>query len=505
MTKLSAMPGSTLDPADWDETRAQAHRMLDDMLDHLKHLRDQPVWQPMPESQRAQFRKALPRFGQPLEDIHGEFMASILPYGGGNIHPRFMGWVQGGGTVPGMLAEMLAGGLNANLGGRDHSGIEVERQLVQWVREMFAFPQGASGVFVTGTSMANFMAVLVARSFALGDIVGRAGLGSEGARLRGYASTAAHGCVRRAFDFAGLGGDSLRDIPVDTLQKMDLAALKARIRRDRKEGLRPFIVIGSAGTVDVGAIDALDAVAAFCAEEGLWFHVDGAYGALGVLSSELAPRLKGIERADSIAFDFHKWGQAPYDAGFLLVRDGDLHRRTFASPAAYLSRDSRGLSANSPWPCDFGPDLSRGFRALKTWFTLKSFGTEGLANMMEKSCALARQLERRVRKEAELELISGAQLNIVCFRYRAEQADQLNRDIVADIQEAGIAAPSSTVVNGCVAIRACFINHRTQSSDVDALVSSVLDFGRQRRKRQSTLPARRDIECAAALRNSTAD
>jgi glutamate/tyrosine decarboxylase-like PLP-dependent enzyme len=228
-----------------------------------------------------------------------------------------MGWVQGGGTLPGMLAEMLAGGMNANLGGRDHSGIAVERQLVQWVREMFGFPQSASGLFVTGTSMANFMAVLIARTRALGSGVRKTGLGEHGARLRGYTSGTAHLCVRRAFDLAGLGSDALVEIEPDPSQRMDIAALRARIREDKKT-FKPFMVIASAGTVDVGAIDDLDAIAQLCAEEGLWFHVDGAFGALGILSPAIAPRLRGIERADSLAFDFHKWGQVPYEAGFLL-------------------------------------------------------------------------------------------------------------------------------------------------------------------------------------------
>jgi len=476
-----------LDPADWNAAREQAHRMLDDMLDHIQTIRQQPVWQPMPQETRGQLREALPRDGQPLEDIHSQFLNNILPYGSGNTHPRFMGWVQGGGTVPGMLAEMLAAGLNANLGGRDHAGIEVERQLVQWVREMFAFPEDASGIFVTGTSIANFMAVLVARTRAMGTEVRKTGLGKAGARLRGYTSAAAHGCVKRAFEFAGLGADALREVPTDNLQRMDVAELRARIRRDRMAGLEPFMVVASAGTVDVGAIDDLSAIAALCAEEKLWFHVDGAYGALGVLSPEIAPRLKGIEQADSIAFDFHKWGQVPYDAGFLLVRDGQLHMDTFAAPAAYLRRDTRGLSAGSPWPCDFGPDLSRGFRALKTWFTLKSFGSEKLGEMMSESCALARHLEMRVKREPELELAAAAQLNIVCFRYRGN--DALNNEIVADMQEAGIAAPSTTTLDGRLAIRACFINHRTSVADVEALVQATLNFGRRRSGHALAKPA----------------
>jgi aromatic-L-amino-acid/L-tryptophan decarboxylase len=293
--------------------------------------------------------------------------------------------------------------------------------------------------------------------------------------------------VKRAFLFAGLGADALREVPTDNLQRMDVAELRARIRRDRMAGLEPFMVVASAGTVDVGAIDDLSAIAALCAEEKLWFHVDGAYGALGVLSPEIAPRLKGIECADSIAFDFHKWGQVPYDAGFLLVRDGKLHMETFAAPAAYLRRDTRGLSAGSPWPCDFGPDLSRGFRALKTWFTLKSFGSEKLGAMMSESCALARHLEMRIKREPELELAAAAQLKIVCFRYRGN--DALNNEIVADMQEAGIAAPSTTNLDGRVAIRACFINHRTSVADVEALVQATLTFGRKRSERALAKPA----------------
>lgn len=472
---------NSLDPTDWVQTREQAHRMLDDILDHIQNIGEIPVWQPMPQHIRDQFRTSLPRAPEQLTDIHAQFLSSILPYGSGNSHPRFMGWVQGGGTVPGMLAEMLAAGLNANLGGRDHSGLEVERQMVKWVREMFEFPDTASGIFVTGTSMANFLAVLIARTNALGQDVRRTGIGT--CALRGYTSQAAHGCIKRAFEYSGLGSDALCQIQTDISHRIDVAQLRAQIRKDKAAGLSPFMVVGSAGTVDIGAIDDLEAVANLCAEEDLWFHVDGAYGALGILSHTIAPRLKGIERAHSIAFDFHKWGQVPYDAGFILVRDGQKHLDTFATPAAYLGRDSRGLSANSPWPCDYGPDLSRGFRALKTWFTLKAFGSDMLGTMMARCCDLAQHLQARVLQESELELIAPAQLNIVCFRYRGKDADNLNREIVADMQEAGIAAPSLTTVNGDTAIRACFINHRSAIEDVDALVSATLKYGRERTRR----------------------
>jgi glutamate/tyrosine decarboxylase-like PLP-dependent enzyme len=375
---------------------------------------------------------------------------------------------------------MLAAGLNANLGGRDHMPIEVERQIVHWMRDLFGFPGGASGIFVTGTSMANLLAVLVARTHALGAIARQHGAGADGALLTAYASKAAHGCISRAMDIAGLGSDALRKIEIDADHRIDVAALRAQIASDREIGFKPFIVVASAGTVDVGAIDDLAALAALCREEGIWFHVDGAFGALAILSPELAPRLAGIELADSIALDFHKWGQVPYDAGFLLVRDGERHAQAFAQPAAYLRREARGLAAGSSWPCDLGPDLSRGFRALKTWFTLKTFGTERLGAVIARTCALAKYLEARVLAEPRLELLAPVNLNIVCFRYRAVDADEINREIVADVQESGIAAPSSTTIDGRFAIRAAIVNHRTDVADIDALVAAVLDFGARR-------------------------
>jgi aromatic-L-amino-acid decarboxylase len=477
---LDSAPSETLDPQNWDEIRAQGHRMLDDMLDYAANIRDRPVWSPIPDEVRARFRAGLPLAPCDLGEVYREFTDFIVPYATGNVHPGFMGWVHGGGTAVGMLAEMLAAGLNANLGGRDHIPIEVERQIVEWTRQMFGFPDGASGIFVTGTSMANLMAVLVARTAALGRAVRRHGVGDEGASLTAYTSTAAHGCISRAMDIAGFGSDALRCIEVDRSHRIDVAALRARIELDRAAGLKPFLVVGSAGTVDIGAIDDLAALSALCREQQLWFHVDGAFGALGILSPALAPRLAGLEHADSIALDFHKWGQVPYDAGFLMVRDGERHRETFSAPAAYLRRETRGLAAGSSWPCDLGPDLSRGFRALKTWFTLKTYGTDRLGAMITRSCALAAYLETRILAEPRLELLAPVQLNIVCFRYRAADANRINGEIVIDIQESGIAAPSTTVLDGELAIRAAIVNHRTDACDIDALIAAVLEFGAQR-------------------------
>jgi aromatic-L-amino-acid decarboxylase len=466
---------SGLDPSDWREFRDQGHRMLDDLFDHLQTLRDQPVWRPIPQAVRQRFRAGLPTAPSPLAEAHSSFMRDVLPYAGGNLHPGFMGWVQGAGTPVGMLAEMLAGGLNANLGGRDHMPIEVEREVIGWMRQLFGFPEGASGLLVTGASAANFIGVLVARQRTLG-VTGRR-QGAAGARLTAYASSAAHGCVPRAMEMAGLGSDALRKIAVTAAQQIDIEALRQALAEDRRAGFRPFLLIGNAGTVDTGAIDDLAALADLAQAEGLHFHVDGAFGALGVLAPELRPLLKGVENADSLAFDFHKWGHVPYDAGCILVRDETLHRETFAAEAAYLQRDRRGLAGGDWWPCDYGPDLSRGFRALKTWFTLKVHGTDALGTAITRSCALARDLERRVAATPALELLAPVTLNIVCFRYACDDADRVNRAIVADLHEAGEVAPSLTSIDGQIAIRAALFNHRTDARDLDALVRGVVAFG----------------------------
>ncbi|MGH7090979.1 MAG: pyridoxal phosphate-dependent decarboxylase family protein, partial [Stellaceae bacterium] len=419
-----------LDPDDWGAVRRLGHQMLDEMFDYVEGARQRPVWRPIPDEVRAAFHAALPREPTSIEAVHEEFRRLVLPYATGNVHPGFMGWVHGGGTVVGMLAEMLAGGLNCNLGGRDQAGLEVERQVIRWARELFEFQETASGVLVSGSSAANLHGVLAARRRALGASVRETGL-AGGPRLTAYASAGAHGCIPQAMDAAGLGRAYLRLVACDARYRIDVAALAHAIRRDRTAGARPFLIIGTAGTVDTGAIDDLDALADLAASEAVWFHVDGAFGALGVLAPELKSHLKGLERADSLAVDFHKWGQVQYDAALALMRDGDLHLATFAAPAAYLRRETRGLAAGSPWPCDVGLELSRGFRALKVWMTLKTYGTERIGQAIARTCALARYLEARIARIPALELMAPVELNIVCFRHRGADPDRLNDEIVA--------------------------------------------------------------------------
>ena len=473
-------PPNGLDPEDWSATRALGHRMLDDMLDWLEGVRERPVWEQMPAAKRAELRVSLPAQGAPLEQLYEDFQRLVLPYGAGNDHPRFFGWVNGGGTAAGILAELLVAIFNPNCGGRDHAAIEVERQVVAWAAQAVGFPPQAGGVLIAGSSMANMVALLTARRAALGPDVRAQGVG--GAGLRAYCSVAAHGCIPRAMDMAGIGTDALRLIPADAEHRMDVAALAQAVAEDKAAGLRPFLIVGTAGAVDTGAFDDLSAIASLAARDNIWFHVDGAFGATAAFSAKYRHLLAGVQRADSLAFDFHKWAQVPYDCGCVLVRDRALLLDTFAQSLAYLEGAERGIAGNAPWPRDMGPDLSREFRALKVWFTLRAYGADGIGHVVDNGCDVAQHMAARIEREPTLELLAPVPLNIVCFRVKQGSADlnQFNKDLVADIQESGIAAPSTTTIDGKLAIRAGVFNHRSTPADADALVDGILAMARAR-------------------------
>jgi glutamate/tyrosine decarboxylase-like PLP-dependent enzyme len=357
-----------LDPNDWSAFRRFSHAALDDALDYLETLRERPVWREMPEQVQARLNEPLPTEPTPLDDIYRTFVDSILPYASGNTHPRFFGWVQGAGTPTGVVAELLAATMNPNVGGRNHGAVFVERAVLRWFCDLFGLPQAASGVLTVGASAANLIAVLVARTRAL--------------------------------------------------------------------------------------------------------------GAPAMLAPSLASRFRGIERADSIAFDFHKWLQVPYDAGALLVRDGELHRETFASTPSYLTRMPRGLASAQPWFTDFTVDLSRGFRALKIWFTIKEHGAKGLGAAIEANVHQARLLGDLIDADRDFELLAPVQLNIVCFRYRnadldEHELDRFNDELVIALQESGEAVASSTTVGSHRAIRICIINHRTTDADLTYTLDAI--------------------------------
>jgi glutamate/tyrosine decarboxylase-like PLP-dependent enzyme len=347
----------------------------------------------------------------------------------------------------------------------------VERQVIAWAAEMMGMPPTAGGVLLTGSSMANFVALLCARRHALGPEVRQQGIGNT--QLTAYASAGAHRCIAGAIDMAGIGTAALRMIPTDAHHRMDISKLQAAIHEDIAAGKRPFLIIGTAGTVDVGAIDDLSALADIAAGTNTWFHVDGAFGALAALSPTIKPRLAGIERADSIAFDFHKWAQVTYDAGCVLIRDPNIPLATFAQKTSYLAGAKRGLAGGEPWPCDLGPDLSRGFRALKIWMTLSAYGADAFGAIVDATCALAKHLEKRVNASNSLELAAPVALNIVCFRVQ-NFSDAQTESLVADLQESGLFAPSTTLIDGRLTIRAAIVNHRTTQEDIDAFAGEVI-------------------------------
>ena len=460
--------------------------MVDLAVNYVRDARERPVWQPLsPEARAVLTDKTLPTDGCSLDSVIDQFRDNILPFATGNIHPRFFGWVHGSGLAGGIIAEMCAAAMNANCGGRDHAAIYVEKKVIDWCKEIFAFPSAASGILVTGTSMANLLGLGVARQAQLGSTVRAEGVGRQPNHLTVYTSSEAHDSVTKAVEILGIGSSYLRKISVDGDFRIDVAELRRAIEEDRRAGLQPWCVVGSAGTVNTGAIDDLAQLADICERERLWFHVDGAFGALCMLSDTLRDRLRGIERADSIAFDFHKWAHVQYDCGCLLVRDGELHRSTYVLRPPYLQPVERGLAAGTDWPCDYGPDLSRGFRALKVWFALQEHGTRKIGRLIEQNCWLARQLEEKVSANPGLELLARATLNIVCFRFLVPGAtltatDRFNEELVADLQESGIAAPSTTRINGRIAIRVNITNHRTRLRDLDILLSAVTDLGTRR-------------------------
>ena len=478
-------PELTLDPADWTELRRLGHRMLDDVLDSLERVRDEPAWRPFPVESESALARPLPRAGEPFARVYEEFRRHVQPYRYGNVHPRFWGWVNGTGSPVTVLAELLAVGMNPNAASFDQSAVRVERQVIRWLAEGLGLPVDSSGLLLSGGSQANLIGLAVARHARAGFDDRREGLAGQ-PQLVVYASTETHTSVQKAVELLGLGRRGLRLLPVDPEYRIDMAALRAAIALDRDAGRRPLAVVGNAGTVNTGAIDDLAALADLCVEEGLWFHVDGAFGAFAALSPALRPRVRGMERADSLACDLHKWMYLPFEAGCTLVRDAAAHRDTFAVAPSYLAPVTGGV-AHAPSELrfsDLGIQLSRGFRALKVWFSLRTHGADLHGALVAQNVAQAGHLAARVEASEELELMAPVPLNVVCFRYRAPalsppELDRLNERLLVRLQEDGIAVPSSTVLRGRFCLRAAITNHRTRREDLEALVDACERLGRE--------------------------
>jgi glutamate/tyrosine decarboxylase-like PLP-dependent enzyme len=471
----------TLDPADWEGMRRLGHRMVDDMMGWLEHVRERPVWQPIPEQARTAFRRPAPREPEGAEQAYRDFLTQVLPHPMGNIHPRFWGWVMGTGTPLGALAELLAATMNPNCGGGDHIATEVETQVLAWCKEMLGFPSEASGILVSGGSMANLVALTVARNEGAGFDIRAHGVGAAPQPLRLYGSSETHSSVQKAVELLGLGSEAFRQIPVNGDYEVDVEALQAAITADRAAGCRPVCVIGNAGTVNTGAIDDLARLAELCRRERLWFHVDGAFGALAALAPALAPRLRGMEQADSIAFDLHKWMYLPFEAGCALVRRPEAHRNAFALTPGYLAHAERGLAAGDVWYSDYGVQLTRGFRALKVWMSFKEHGLDRYGRLIQQNVDQARYLEQLIGETADLELLAPVSLNIVCFRYvgaaPGADLDALNRELLARLHESGVAVPSYATLQGRFGLRVAITNHRSRREDFDLLVAEVRRIG----------------------------
>jgi len=474
----------TLDPEDWESVRTLGHRMVDEMVDHLRGRRDAPVWRRVPEEVRARFRSPLPLEPRSPEEVFETFRRDVLPFPLGNTHPRFWGWVIGSGTATGMLAAMAEAAINTPAGGYDQSATYVERQVIDWLKEAMGFPADASGLLVSGGSMANLVGITVARSAKAGFDIRRDGVrGFRGEPVL-YASTETHSSIAKGVELLGLGNQALHRIPVDASYRIDLRALEQAIASDRAAGRHPLALVGNAATVNTGAIDDLEALAAIAKREGIWYHVDGAFGAIAALAPELRPMLKGMEQADSLAFDLHKWLHAQYDAGCILVRREEDHRAAFGGMPHYLAGSERGIVGQVRWFNEYGVDLSRRFRALGPWMAFQVHGLAKFGRLARQNVEQARTLARLVEASPDLELMAPAPLNVVCFRFTggrsaAPDLDALNLETMLRLQEQGIAIPSSTVLDGRFVLRVAITNHRTRTEDVELLAREVVRLGRE--------------------------
>lgn len=480
-----ACPEPHLDPRteeEWEQVRRAAHRLVDLTLDRHQRIRESACWQPVPEGARKRLAEVAPAQGLGIEESFALAEALVEPYTTGNRHPRFWGWVKGAGTLPGLLGSWMATGMNANVIGGDQGLAHVELQVLEWFRTWFDFPKGSSGLLVDGGSMANILGLAVARHRATNGLCRTEGP-EACAGLRLYCSGAAHNSVQKGAELLGLGAKSVRMVGIDDRGRVDLAALESAVREDREAGLRPFCVVGSACTVGTGAVDPLLELRRMADRHGLWFHVDGAIGALGWLSPELRPRFEGMNLADSLAFDLHKWGQIPYDAGCLLVRDGHVHRAAFEAGAKYLGTLEGGMT---PHGCHmfhaYSPLLSRGDRALKIWMTIMALGTDRWASVFDKNVAQAAYLGRLVDAHPDLERLAPVGLNIVCFRFKGGLVapavlDELNERILVELQETGFCMMSPFRLHDRFCLRVAISNHRTMREDVAALVERVAEIG----------------------------
>jgi len=478
----------SLDPGDWGAMRDLGHLMVDDILDYLEGLGDRPVWQPAPASVKAHFEGPPPQEPASPESVYAEYLEYIRPYLLGNHHPRFWGWIAGTGTVMGAFAELLATATNTVSGAFSFlSPNYVERQVVNWFKNVLGYPLSASGLLTSGCSASNLIGLAVARNTKAGYDLRREGLTAASKKMVLYASQEAHSSIQKAVELLGLGSEALRNVPVNDRLEIDLGALSAAIQRDRQSGLQPFCVVGVAGTTTTGAIDDLVSLAEICRHENLWFHVDGAFGAWAAIAPASKHLVAGMEQADSLAFDLHKWMYLPYAIGCVLVRSEEFHRRSFSLTPTYLAHGEgeRGLTAvDVPWVSDYDFVLSRPFPALKAWMTIKEHGIQKFGRLIQQNIDQAHYLAGLIETKPELELALPASLNVVCFRYTKDELGEaelglVNKQIEIELQERGIAVASIVSIQGKKYLHVAITNHRSQREDFDVLVQNVIRIGNE--------------------------
>ncbi len=475
---------------DWspDRARALGEGALDVWCELLRTLPDRPVsarW--APEALQA-IAPPIPEEPLSCEELLAHARTVLFDSATYSGHPRFMGYVCGAGTVPGAVADLLAAGLNANAASfRLGAGaITIETHLTRWfASEVFGLPKGAFGLLTSGGAMASFVALKAARDACAGRSVRQNGIAAA-APMAIYASEEAHIVIDRAADMLGMGSNAVRKIPVDDRYQMRVDALERALAQDAAAGVKPAAIVATAGTVGTGAIDPLDGIADLAARYGAWLHVDGAYGALGCLADSLRPLFRGMDRADSIAFDPHKWLSTPLTGGCVVVRDPQKLQEAFGFPLPSYVRQDKERTGDGVDLGLYGPEFSRGFNAFKVFFSLLAHGRRPYAESIARNVQLARYLEAQVEKRKDMERMSKGDLSIACFRYvppalRGHDAalDALNERIETELQLDGRAFCSSSVLRGRFALRACIINFRTEQQDVDALLDAVEDIGQR--------------------------
>jgi aromatic-L-amino-acid/L-tryptophan decarboxylase len=462
-----------------EEFRSAAHALVDGVAEHLAELPSKPVWQPMPEALRDQLLSMpLPEDPAALEQLASTTMRDVLPHAMGNGHPAFFGWVNSPPSEAGVMASLAAAAMNPSVVSGDHADVHLERAVVRWLAELVGFPhEPGAGLLTSGGSAATIVCLAGARQRALagaGHDLRRNGLFGA-PRLIAYVPDEAHSCVRRALELLGIGSGAMRGVPLEG-GRLDEAALGESIAADRAGGAVPALLVGSAGTVNTGTIDPLAELAGIARAEGLWFHVDGAYGAFGVLDPAIAERYQGMERADSLVLDPHKWLGVPVDAGCALVRNGDDLRDAFSLIPPYLRQDS---DTDVGTFAEYGPEQTRPFRALKTWATIAALGRAGIVAQVTRANELARELAAMVEREPELELAAEPETSIVAFRARPagcppERVEEVNRELPEAVQARGRAFITGTIFSGQETLRACILHPETTEEHLGILIEEVL-------------------------------